>query len=89
MSVTVPDLPCHLSLSGRFGALIFVRIQVPARALEETLERLAALPYHINPEIFPHQGDGSESAIEFPAYDSWVSAIEEAVGPAGAVRIKR
>lgn len=76
-------------LAGRDGALLSVIIQVAARRLEEILEALGELPYHINPDISYHQGDGSEAIVEFPAYESWVSGVRRVVGSRAAVRVQR
>ncbi|MFN7923135.1 MAG: hypothetical protein U0Q16_23740 [Bryobacteraceae bacterium] len=61
------------------GALVYLRILVEARDLEECLETLAELPYPLNPQIF-HRWEGtSKTAIEVPAYEGWLSEIREAL----------
>lgn len=75
-------LPRVQALAGRDGELVLIRIAVEARLLEQLLEALAAAtPYHINPELFPNTPQGS--LVEFPAYESWVEPIGEALRKAG------
>ena len=80
--IRLQGLPPAQSLAGRDGELVLIRITVEARLLEQLLEALAAAtPYHINPELYPNTPEGS--LVEFPAYQSWVEPIAEAVRKAG------
>jgi hypothetical protein len=62
------------------GALLSLRITVEARQLEDLLETLAELPYPLNPQIHHHWDHGARTAVEFPAYQSWLGDIRRALG---------
>lgn len=62
----------HAALRGPQGELVFVRLSVPQRSLEEALEQLAKATFPVNPEIRHCYPD---SLIEFPAYDGDVEEI--------------
>ena len=68
------------ALHGQEGDLIFVRVKVDPRLLEELLEALAGADFPINPEIrHAHQ----ETTVEFPAYDTQIAEIQRLVQSAG------
>jgi hypothetical protein len=60
------------------GELVLVRVCVESRQLEDVLEALAGLPFPVNPDL---QHDGLSSTIEFPAYDSRLDEVMEALQP--------
>ena len=67
-------------LHGADGDLVFVRVKVESRLLEDLLEALAHADFPINPEIrhgYPH------TFVEFPAYDKQVSEIRGLIQSAG------
>jgi hypothetical protein len=55
------------------GDLVFVRVHVDPRSLEDALEALCDLDFPINPEIRHGYPD---TVIEFPAYDALIPEIE-------------
>jgi hypothetical protein len=60
--------------------LVFVRVKVESRLLEDLLEALARADFPINPEIrhgFP------DTYVEFPAYDKQVDEIRSLIQAAG------
>ncbi len=67
-------------LRGPQGQLVFVRLCVPPRALEDVLDALAGASFPVNPEIRHGQ---PQSWIEFPAYDRNVEEIRELARDAG------
>ena len=60
------------SLRGPEGELVFVRLGVPARSLEDALDLLARASFPVNPEI---RHGNPASVIEFPAYDCNVGEV--------------
>lgn len=67
-------------LHGADGDLVFVRVRVESRLLEDLLEALARAAFPINPEIrhgFPF------TFVEFPAYDGQVDEIRSLLESAG------
>ena len=63
------------SLAGIEGELVFIRICVEARLLEDLLEALAEAPFPLNPQIYHHP----ETVVEFPAYSSRVDDIVKVI----------
>ena len=62
------------------GNLVFVRVRVAARLLEEMLEALATASFPINPEIrhsYPF------TTVEFPAYDTQIAEIRSLIRGSG------
>jgi hypothetical protein len=59
-------------LRGPAGDLVYVRITVPHRLLEEALDLLARVSFPVNPEI---RHTTHTSTVEFPAYDQNVDEI--------------
>ena len=78
--------PC--CLSGTEGELISVRIAVHPRGLEDLLDCLAGLPFPVNPEI----RHGVPTTVEFPAWESALARVEDALRGAGfqadAIRVR-
>ena len=66
-------------LAGSEGELISVRIAVNPRGLEDLLDCLAGLPFPVNPEI----RHGVPTTVEFPAWDSALGRVEDALRSAG------
>ena len=64
-------IPCE-SLRGPEGELVFVRLQVGSRVLEDALEVLAQASFPVNPEI---RHGHPWSWVEFPAYDANVEEV--------------
>lgn len=60
------------------GELLLVRLRVESRQLEDVLDALAELPFPVNPELC-HVG--IYSVIEFPAYESSLDTVREALAP--------
>lgn len=71
--------PAAATLSGSEGELILVRLTVEPRLLEDLLETLAELPFHINPQINHQIAHGQGTTVEFPAYESWTTRIGHAL----------
>ena len=69
-------------LHGPQGELVFVRLHVDARALEQVLDLLARASFPVNPEIRHGQ---PQSSIEFPAYDANVGEIRELLRVGGVL----
>ena len=68
------------ALRGADGELVFVRVRVDSRLLEDLLEALARADFPINPEIrhgYPH------TTVVFPAYDQQVPEIRALIQGAG------
>ncbi len=65
------------------GELVAFRIDVEADSLEALLETLAELPFEINPRIFHHLPGRSDTAVDFPGYDSWTAAIRKGLARNG------
>ena len=87
-----PQAPA--ALSGSFGALISISIDVDARDLESLLETLARLSFPVNPQIyheavmvyiFPdgHRETEAATLVEFPAYESQLDEVREALDVSG------
>lgn len=74
--------PVTVSLSGSEGELVLIRLTVEPRLLEDLLEALAALPFHINPQINHQITPGQGTTVEFPAYESWTQNIDKALARA-------
>jgi hypothetical protein len=74
-------------LRGSEGELVFVRVYVEPKMLEEVLDALAEAPFPVNPQIRHLK---PLTLIEFPAYEPHVSAIRELLetGQLGTVRIE-
>ncbi len=67
-------------LHGAKGDLVFVRVKVESRLLEDLLEALARADFPINPEIrhgYPY------TFVVFPAYDQQVGEIHSLIQSAG------
>jgi hypothetical protein len=81
-----------VAIASREGELISLRIGVEADSLEALLESLAELPFDINPQIFHHLPGRQDTAVEFPGYDSWITAIRRALTnsgfPAGSLQVR-
>lgn len=60
------------------GELLLVRLRVESRHLEDVLESLADLPFPVNPDL---RHVGLHSIVEFPAFESRLEAVKEAVAP--------
>ncbi|HEU0120691.1 MAG TPA: hypothetical protein VFQ91_09215 [Bryobacteraceae bacterium] len=60
------------------GALLLVRLRIESRQLEDLLETLADLPFPVNPELC-HAG--LVSVVEFPAFETRLALVREAVAP--------
>jgi hypothetical protein len=69
-----------VALHGANGKLVFVRVQVDSRLLEDLLEALARADFPINPEIRHGYPD---THVEFPAYDSQIPEIQRLIQSAG------
>jgi hypothetical protein len=65
--------------------LVDVKVNVPSRSLEDLLDALARLDFPINPEIRHGYPD---TTVEFPAYDTNVSAIEMVLRAAGIIGVR-
>ena len=68
------------ALRGTDGKLVFVRVRVESRLLEDLLEALARAEFPINPEIrhgYPN------TYVEFPAYDGQILEIRRLLQSAG------
>lgn len=74
--------PATATLSGSEGELILIRLTVEPRLLEDLLETLAELPFHINPQINHQVAHGQGTTVEFPAYESWTPQIDRALARA-------
>jgi len=76
-----------VGLRGPEGELVFVRLHVEPRTLEDILDLLASASFPVNPEIRHRQ---PESIVEFPAYDSNVEEIKGLLraGGVGGCRIE-
>ncbi len=63
------------------GVLLFIRISVEPRLIEELLDVLARLSFPVNPEIrhadLALGGRRRLTTIEFPAYDNRVGEVRE------------
>jgi hypothetical protein len=66
-------------LGGQDGELISLRIAVEPRLLEDLLETLAGLPFPVNPQLKQRLGDAAASVVEFPAYESQLEAVRQAL----------
>ena len=64
-----------VGLSGREGPLISVRVSCDPRLLEDLLECLATVPFPINPQIY----HGLPTLVEFPAYETRLSQVRDAL----------
>jgi hypothetical protein len=69
-----------VALHGKDGTLVFVRVRVDSRLLEDLLEALARADFPINPEI--RHGYPSTD-VEFPAYDGQIAEIRRLIQIAG------
>lgn len=69
-----------VALHGTEGVLVFVRVRVDPRLLEDLLEALAAADFPINPEI---RHAHPQTIVEFPAYESQIPEIRRLVTGAG------
>ena len=90
MSVTpAMVIPQRGILCGAEGELILVRVSIAPRRLEDVLECLAQVSFPINPQII----HGLPTVVEFPAYESRVAEVREALAhdgiPADAVTVVR
>ena len=70
-------------LRGIEGDLVWIRVTVEPRELENLLEALAALSFPVNPEITHAEGARRVSVVEFPAYAGRLFEIDFAVRGAG------
>ncbi len=65
------------------GELVFLRISVEPRLLEELLEALAQLSFPVNPQLYHRP---AQVVVEFPAYSERLgevrSALARCVNPA-------
>ncbi len=68
------------ALRGPKGDLVFVRVSVPQRLLEDALELLSQASFPVNPEI---RHANSNSVVEFPAYDADVEEIRRLLKDGG------
>lgn len=68
-----------LSLSSPEGELLSIRVSVEPRLLEDLLECLALLPFHINPQIY----HGNPTVVEFPAYAPQLETVRRELASAG------
>ena len=70
-------------LRGAEGILLSIRIAVDPRHLEELLDTLAGVSFPINPEIHhpvpAFAGHRPPTVVEFPAYESRVEEVREAL----------
>jgi hypothetical protein len=66
----LPDGSAHLR--GPEGELVFLKLRVPARSLEQALDTLAQASFPVNPEI---RHGHPLACIEFPAYDRNVDEV--------------
>jgi hypothetical protein len=62
-------------LSGSEGELIQIRVATEPKRLEELLDCLASLSFPINPQIY----HGVPTVVEFPAYQSRLSEVSDAI----------
>lgn len=67
-------------LRGSAGDLVFVKVRVDSRLLEDLLEALAGADFPVNPEIRHGYPD---TTVEFPAYDTQISEIRKLIQTAG------
>lgn len=72
-------------MRGADGRLVFVRLAVPPRNLEEVLELLAGASFPLNPEI---RHSVSVTVVEFPAYDTHVSEVRELLRASGLENVE-
>jgi len=82
MSVWPQSISPTPLLSSREGRLVTVRISADARRLEDLLETLAELTFPVNPQIL-HHFDGANTAVEFPAFDSRIPEVRQALENGG------
>lgn len=76
-----PEAPsARPALHGALGELVFVRISVDWRSLEDLLEALAKAPFPVNPEI--RHGNPS-TVVEFPAYTAYLDDVRILLGQVG------
>ena len=73
-------VPQQNGLHGPEGRLVFVRLRVVPRSLEEALEALAQASFPVNPEI---RHGHPWSWVEFPAYDGNVKEIHSLLDRSG------
>lgn len=76
MSVSSGMASSHSFLAGSEGELVSIRITTDPRLLEDLLECLAELSFPINPQIY-HQ---RPTLVEFPAYQTRLEEVREALG---------
>jgi hypothetical protein len=68
------------ALRGTEGELVFVRVRVEPRLLEDLLDAIAAADFPINPEI---RHGHPFTTVEFPAYETHVDEIRRLIRDAG------
>ena len=68
-----------VSLSSPEGELLSVRVSVEPRLLEDLLECLALLPFHINPQLY----HGNPTLVEFPVYAPQLDSLRRELASAG------
>jgi hypothetical protein len=68
------------ALRGTEGELVFVRVRVDPRLLEDLLEAIAAADFPINPEI---RHGHPFTTVVFPAYVTQVDEIRRLIREAG------
>lgn len=74
--------PSTAPLFSQEGELVFVRVAVEPRLLEDLLDALSHVDFPINPEL-RHNADESDgrkrTLVEFPAYRARVCEVEHAL----------
>ena len=68
------------ALSSPEGELVFLRITVDPRTLEQLLEALAALSFPVNPQLYHRP---AQVVVEFPAYSERLLEVRDALGRQG------
>jgi len=82
MSVWPQRVSTEPLLSSHEGQLVTLRVAADARRLEDLLEALAELTFPVNPQIL-HHFDGANTAVEFPAFDSRIPEVRQALESGG------
>ena len=75
MSVWPTPVSGHPFLSSSQGELVQVRVSTDPRRLEDLLECLASVSFPINPQIV----HGLPTRVEFPAYESRLYEVRDAL----------
>jgi len=75
-----PILRQEPALSTPEGELVFLRISVEPKSLEELLEALAALSFPVNPQLYHRP---ARVVVEFPAYSERLEEVRKTLAHQG------